>query len=76
MRVAGTQARYQCEIKGILNIVRRMKKIVYLFKEAAYLIKEHRFYFIAPLLIMIVILALLAYYAGPTVILSFIYAGI
>lgn len=53
-----------------------MKKVFYIFKETFYLIKRHKMYFIAPILIVLGILAFLVYYIGPAVIVSFIYAGV
>ena len=53
-----------------------MKKIVYIFKEMFYLIRKYKLYFLAPLLTVLVLLAFLAFYLGPSVIISFIYAGI
>ncbi len=53
-----------------------MKKITYLFKETFHLIKKNKIYFFAPFIIFIIILALLAWYIGPAIIVSFIYAGI
>lgn len=53
-----------------------MKKIWYIFKEMLYMIKRHKIYFLAPLFIIFVILAAVAFYVGPSAIISFIYAGI
>jgi len=53
-----------------------MLKITYLFKESFYLIKKHKVFFLAPILILMSLLALLVFYIGPSVIISFIYAGI
>jgi hypothetical protein len=53
-----------------------MKKILYILKEMFYLIRQHKLYFFAPLLIILGILAILVFYIGPSVIISFIYAGI
>ncbi len=53
-----------------------MNKVVHILKEMAYMIKKDKLYFIAPLLILLSLLALLVYYIGPAVIVSFIYAGI
>ncbi len=52
-----------------------MNKIAYLIKEMFYLIKKHKLYFLSPLLLMLVVLAFLVFYIGPSVIISFIYAG-
>lgn len=53
-----------------------MRRIGYIFKEMLFLIKSHKLYFISPLLLMLVFLTLLAFYVGPTAILTFIYAGL
>jgi hypothetical protein len=53
-----------------------MNKIWYILKEMLYMIKKHKLYFLAPIFIIFVILAVLAFYIGPSVVISFIYAGI
>lgn len=53
-----------------------MKKIAYIFKEFNRMVKKHKFRIIAPILIILALLAFLVYYIGPAVIVSFIYAGI
>ena len=53
-----------------------MKKILYLLKETFFLIKKQKIYFLAPLMILLAVLAILVFYLGPSVIISFIYAGI
>jgi hypothetical protein len=53
-----------------------MRKILYILKEMAYLIRRHRLAFLAPILIMLALLAFLVYYIGPALITSFIYAGV
>ncbi len=53
-----------------------MKKIAYILKEMCYMIKRHKLYFIAPILIVLALLAFLVYYIGPSILISFIYAGI
>ena len=52
-----------------------MRKFWYILKEMGFLIWAHRLYFTAPLLIMLALLVLLAFYAGPAAVLTFIYAG-
>lgn len=51
-------------------------KLFYILREISYLIRKHKLYFLAPLFIMLALLAFLVYYIGPTVIVSFIYAGV
>jgi len=53
-----------------------MRKILYILKETFYLIKVHKVYFLAPLFIVLAVLTILVFYIGPSVIISFIYAGI
>jgi hypothetical protein len=53
-----------------------MNKIVYILKEMGYMIKKDKLYFIAPMLILLALLAFFAYHIGPAVIISFMYAGI
>jgi len=53
-----------------------MKKIIYIIKQMLILIRKHKLSFLAPLLIILAILAILVYYIGPAVIVSFIYAGV
>ena len=61
-----------------------MKEILFIFKkffnvlsEMVYLIRKHKLYFIAPLLIMLALLVFLAFYLGHSfLIVSFIYAGV
>ncbi len=53
-----------------------MKKIIYILKEMFHMIKKHKIYFLAPILIILALLALIVFYIGPSVIVSFIYAGI
>jgi len=53
-----------------------MKKIRFILREMMLLVKKHKFRIIAPILIILAVLAFLVYYVGPAVIVSFIYAGI
>lgn len=56
-----------------------MKKFLFMFammKEMLLLVREHKLYFLSPLLIALVCLTVLVYYVGPTVIITFIYAGV
>jgi hypothetical protein len=53
-----------------------MTKLGYVLKESFYLVKKHKVYFLAPILIILALLGLVAYYIGPSAIISFIYAGI
>jgi hypothetical protein len=53
-----------------------MKKVILILRQMLVLIKKHKLSFLAPLFIILAILAFLVYYIGPAVIISFIYAGI
>jgi hypothetical protein len=53
-----------------------MEKVIYLLREIFFMVKKHKLYFLAPILVMLALLALLVYYIGPSVIISFIYAGV
>ncbi|MFA4989393.1 MAG: hypothetical protein WC576_01325 [Candidatus Omnitrophota bacterium] len=61
-------------LQAILGKVRN-EKIAYKLKEMFYLVRKYKLYFLAPLLSMFVLLAFLAFYLGPSVVISFIYAG-
>lgn len=51
-------------------------KIGLLFREMKHLIREHKLYFMAPLLITLVLFAVLFFKVGPGIIMTFIYAGL
>lgn len=53
-----------------------MRKIRFIFREMFRMIRKHKMAFIAPILIILALLAFLVYYIGPAVIVSFIYAGV
>lgn len=53
-----------------------MAKIIFIFKEFIGLIKDHNLYILAPILILLALLAALVYFVGPVAIVTFIYAGI
>ena len=53
-----------------------MNKLVLIMKECVHLIRRHKLYFLMPLLIMLALLGLLIFQLGPSVVISFIYAGI
>ena len=53
-----------------------MKKVSYILKQMWILIKTHKVSFLAPIFIILAVLAILVYYIGPAVIVSFIYAGV
>ena len=51
-------------------------KLLYLYREGLELVKRHRLYFIAPLLLALLLLSLIAFYVGPGVVVTFIYSGL
>lgn len=53
-----------------------MKKLKALLKETLYLIREHKLYFISPILVLLALLAILVFHFGAGVVLTFIYAGV
>lgn len=53
-----------------------MNKLKYIFKEMIYLVKKHKLAFLLPIFIVLTVLVFLAYYVGPAVVTTFIYAGI
>lgn len=56
--------------------MKKAKAISYIFGEMLLMIKEYKFYFLAPILIALAILAFVVYYVGPAVVVSFMYAGV
>jgi len=56
-----------------------MKKLLFvkhMMSEMMGLVREHKLYFMAPLLFALVSLSVLVYYVGPTVVITFIYGGV
>ncbi|MFA5137964.1 MAG: hypothetical protein WC728_01935 [Elusimicrobiota bacterium] len=53
-----------------------MKKTWHIIKETLYLVRKEKLMFLLPLLLVLALLAFFAYQLGPTVIVSFIYAGL
>ena len=53
-----------------------MKKFIYVCMESWRLVRKHKLYFLLPILAVLVILTFLAYHIGPSVVVSFIYAGL
>ena len=47
-----------------------------LLRETRHLIAEHKMYFMAPVLIALILFAVFFFKVGPGVIMTFIYAGI
>ena len=52
------------------------KKVRYLLKEMIFMVRKHKVLFLLPLLVVLAILAILVVCVGPTVITTFIYAGV
>lgn len=53
-----------------------MGRAGYILRHTARLVRRHKLYFLAPVLILLAILAILVYYIGPAAVVSFIYAGV
>lgn len=52
------------------------KKLTFMAGEMWRLIKRHKFYFLAPIVIILTLLIVLIYWIGPDALTSFLYAGI
>ena len=52
------------------------KKPVYIMKEVFIMARKHKLYFLLPICLLLAILAFLIYHIVPTIVVSFIYAGI
>ncbi len=56
-----------------------MNKFLFMFRmlrQLGGLVQENRLWFLAPFMIVLVTLSVLVYYVGPTVVITFIYAGV
>ena len=53
-----------------------MKKLIFIMREIWSLIKGHKIYILAPVMLALAIISFLVYYVGPSVIVTFIYAGV
>ncbi|HRK06363.1 MAG TPA: DUF5989 family protein [Pseudobdellovibrionaceae bacterium] len=51
-------------------------KIKSMLREVGHLIREHKLYFMAPILISLILFAILFFKVGPGIIITFIYAGV
>jgi hypothetical protein len=51
-------------------------KLWLLIRETFRFLKRHRRYVLAPLLLLLVLIALVAFYVGPGAVVTFIYAGL
>lgn len=52
------------------------KKLALIFREIVALVKEHKLYFLAPLLFVIALITLIIVKFGGSVVITFIYAGV
>jgi hypothetical protein len=52
-----------------------MRKIQAMIKDAYYLVRQHKLYFLSPVLILLCALAILCFHFGPSIVVAFIYAG-
>lgn len=53
-----------------------MNKVQYVFREMLHLVRKHKLAFLIPILMVLILLVFLAYYVGPAIVTTFIYAGI
>lgn len=56
-----------------------MSKFRFMFRmlrQLGGLVSENKLYFLAPFMMLLVSLSVLVYYVGPTVVITFIYAGV
>lgn len=53
-----------------------MRKLIFILKECRDLVRRHRLYFLAPLLLALAVLSFLVFQIGPALIVAFIYAGL
>ena len=53
-----------------------MRRVRLILREVVYLVKKEKILFLFPILIVLALLAFFAYQLGPTIIMTFIYAGI
>jgi len=53
-----------------------MTKVGYILREMFYMVKKYKLYILAPVLVILACIAFLVYHIGPSVIISFIYAGV
>jgi len=51
-------------------------KLWLLIRETLTLLRKHKMYIIVPILLMLLVLALLAFYVGPGVAVTFVYSGL
>jgi len=63
-------------MKIFLSLKSRLAKLLYILKELWYLIKKEKLMFLMPILVVLAIMAFLVYQLGPTLVISFIYAGV
>lgn len=53
-----------------------MGRVWMILRETFRLIRRHKFYFLAPILLVLALIALLVYTIGPATLMAFLYAGI
>ena len=53
-----------------------MKKIKMALRETFHLIRAHKLYFLAPLMILFCVISVLFFKFGPGILITFIYAGV
>ena len=53
-----------------------MKRIAYMLRELGHLIRRHKLAFLAPIVIVLLLIGFLAFYLGPSLAITFLYAGV
>lgn len=61
---------------GSSEPMRKFRYMLRMMREMLDLVREHKLYFLAPLFFALIGLSALVYYVGPTVVITFIYAGV
>jgi|GEM_PF-675438 len=51
-------------------------KFFYILQEMFHLVRKEKLFFLIPIFLILTLLAFLVFYIGPTIIISFIYAGV
>jgi hypothetical protein len=53
-----------------------MKKLTLFLKEGVHLVLRHKLFFLLPLIVLLALLTFLAFEIGPSLAISFVYAGL
>ncbi len=47
-----------------------------IFRESIHLIRKEKAYFLAPIILLVILLSFFIYHVGPSIVVTFIYAGV